>query len=121
MALGGFGENMANNASTRFAAAGNVCSVRFLPFCYKAGIAAGALFGSYLLHRSGVRGEPDAAASVVEMAPGVISNVRLAYLLPPALCYFGAALFMICYPLSRARMREIRGELDARHSTARKF
>lgn len=84
--------------------------------CYKAGIAAGALFGNCLLQWSGVRGESDAAANIVEMAPEVVSNIRLAYLLPPALCYLGAALFMICYPLSRTRMREIRDELEARNA-----
>lgn len=83
--------------------------------CYKAGIAAGALVGNYLLQWSGVRGESDASASVVALAPEVVANIRLAYLLPPALCFSGAALFMIFYPLTRSRMREIREELEARH------
>jgi GPH family glycoside/pentoside/hexuronide:cation symporter len=85
--------------------------------CYKAGIAAGALCGNYLLQWSGVRGEPDAAAKVVELAPGVIANIRLAYLLPPALCYLAAAGFMICYPLTQARVKEIRESLDARRGS----
>ncbi len=84
--------------------------------CYKAGIAAGALAGNYLLHWSGVRGESDGSASVVAMAPEVVANIRLAYLLPPALCLSGAALFMIVYPLTRARMSEIRRELETRHA-----
>lgn len=84
--------------------------------CYKCGIAAGALFGNYLLQWSGVRGETDATAKIVELAPGVISNIRLAYLLPPALCYLGAAVFMIFYPLTRARVKEIRDTLDARRA-----
>ncbi len=82
--------------------------------CYKAGIAAGALFGNYLLHWSGVRGESDAAAKVVELAPGVVTNIRIAYLLPPALCFLGAAAFMLCYPLTQARVRAIREALEAR-------
>ena len=82
--------------------------------CYKGGIAAGALCGSYLLHWSGVRGESDAAAAVVEHAPNAISNIRLAYLLPPSLCYLGAAAFMFCYPLTQARVKVIRQALESR-------
>ncbi len=82
--------------------------------CYKSGIAGGALFGNYLLQWSGVRGESDAAAKVVGMAPEVISHIRVAYLVPPALCYLGAAAFMVCYPLTQARVKAIRGALDAR-------
>ena len=84
--------------------------------CYKGGIAAGALFGSYLLQWSGVRGETDAAANIVTMAPEVVTNIRIAYLLPPALCYLGAAVFMICYPLTQARVNEIRRALDGRNA-----
>lgn len=80
--------------------------------CYKGGIAAGALFGNYLLQWSGVRGETDAAANIVQLAPDVISNIRVAYLLPPALSYLGAAGFMLAYPLTRARMKSIRGKLE---------
>ena len=80
--------------------------------CYKAGIASGALFGNYLLHWSGVRGESVAGASLVSLAPEVVSNIRLAYLLPPSLCYLGAAGFMIFYPLTQARVRAIRDTLE---------
>jgi GPH family glycoside/pentoside/hexuronide:cation symporter len=82
--------------------------------CYKAGIASGALFGNYLLQWSGVRGETDAAANIVQLAPGAISNIRAAYLLPSALSFLGAAGFMIAYPLTRARMKSIRDALEAR-------
>lgn len=82
--------------------------------CYKGGIATGALCGNYLLHWSGVRGESDAAAKVVELAPNVITNIRIAYLLPPALCFLGAAAFMIFYPLTQARVKAIRQALDAK-------
>ncbi|MES2922946.1 MAG: MFS transporter [Verrucomicrobiota bacterium] len=82
--------------------------------CYKGGIAAGALCGNYLLHWSGVRGESNAAATIVELAPDVISNIRIAYLLPPALSYLGAAAFMIYYPLTQARVKAIRQALEAR-------
>lgn len=84
--------------------------------CYKSGIAAGVLFGSYLLQWSGVRGEADATAEIVALAPGVISNIRLAYLLPPALSFLGAATFMTFYPLTKARVRSIRNTLDARRA-----
>jgi GPH family glycoside/pentoside/hexuronide:cation symporter len=82
--------------------------------CYKAGIASGALFGNYLLQWSGVRGETDAAANIVQLAPGAISNIRAAYLLPSALSFLGAAGFMIAYPLTRVRMKSIRDALEAR-------
>jgi glycoside/pentoside/hexuronide:cation symporter, GPH family len=81
--------------------------------CYKAGIAAGALCGSYLLQWSGVRGEENATARVVQLAPDVIDHIRLAYLLPPAVCFFGAAAVMLYYPLTRERVRDIRDALDA--------
>lgn len=84
--------------------------------CYKGGIAGGALFGNYLLQWSGVRGESDAAAAIVELAPDVVTNIRIAYMLPPALCLLGAAGFMICYPLTRARVQANRDALDARHA-----
>jgi Na+/melibiose symporter-like transporter len=83
-------------------------------FCRERHVAAGALFGNYLLQWSGVRGGTDAAASIVQLAPDVISNIRFAYLLPPAVCYPGAAGFMIACPLMRSRMRSIRAELEAR-------
>jgi Na+/melibiose symporter-like transporter len=82
--------------------------------CYKGGIALGALFGSYLLQWAGARGEADATASVVHMAPEVVSHIRWAYALPPALCFAGAAWLMWRYPLTRNRMAEIRHTLDQR-------
>ncbi len=51
---------------------------------------------------------------MVQLAPEVITNIRIAYLLPPALCYLGAGGFMICYPLTQARVKGIRETLDAR-------
>ncbi len=81
--------------------------------CYKGGIAAGALFGNYLLQWSGVRGESDAGAQIVRLAPEVIDKIRLAYLLPTAICYFGAAALMLCYPLTRRRVKEMRAKLEA--------
>lgn len=80
--------------------------------CYKAGIATGALFGNYLLQWSGVRGETEASASVVSLAPDVVVNIRIAYMLPTAVCYLGVAFLMLYYPLSRRRMTEIRRKLD---------
>lgn len=80
--------------------------------CYKGGIAFGALFGGYLLKWSGVTGEKDSSADVVSLAPEVIENIRLAYLLPPALCFLGAAGIMLAYPLTKSRMEEIRAALD---------
>jgi Na+/melibiose symporter-like transporter len=82
--------------------------------CYKGGIALGALWGSYLLQWAGARGESDAAASVVHMAPEVVTRIRWAYALPPALCFAGAAVLMLRYPLTRTRMAEIRRLLDSR-------
>jgi Na+/melibiose symporter-like transporter len=82
--------------------------------CYKGGIALGALFGSYLLHWAGARGESDGTASVVFLAPEVIHQIRWAYALPPALCFAGAAFLMWRYPLTRQRMAEIRHTLDHR-------
>lgn len=80
--------------------------------CYKAGIAAGALFGNYLLQWCGVRGESDASANVLTLAPEIIGRIRWAYALPPALCFAGAAALMLIYPLSRKRMARIRGMLS---------
>ncbi len=82
--------------------------------CYKAGIAAGALFGSYLLQWAGVRGEQVAGANLVSLAPDILRNVRLAYLLPPALCFLGAALFIAFYPLTRDRVKRVRDQLESR-------
>lgn len=81
---------------------------------YKSGIAAGTLLGSYLLHWSGVRGETDAAARIVDLAPEVVTHIRLAYLLPPALCFLAGALLLLRYPLTQARVKAIRETLDAR-------
>lgn len=81
--------------------------------CYKGGIALGALLGSYLLQWAGARGETDAAASVVHLAPEVINQIRWAYALPPALCFAGAAWLMCRYPLTCERMAEIRHTLDS--------
>lgn len=86
--------------------------------CYKGGIAAGALLGNYLLQWSGVRGESDSSASVVYLAPEVIGHIRWAYALPPALCFTGAAILMLRYPLTRARMLEIRRHLDGQQADA---
>jgi GPH family glycoside/pentoside/hexuronide:cation symporter len=86
--------------------------------CYKGGIAAGALFGNYLLQWAGVRGEAHSGANVVQMAPEVIQNIRIAYLLPPALCYLGAAGFMLYYPLTKARVKAVRESLENRNSAA---
>ena len=86
--------------------------------CYKGGIALGALFGSYLLQWAGARGETDATASVVHMTPEVVNHIRWAYALPPALCFVGAAFLMLRYPLTRARMAEIRRVLDTRQAEA---
>lgn len=83
---------------------------------YKGGIALGALFGSYLLYWSGARGEADAAAGVVHVAPDVINHIRWAYALPSAICFAGAAWLMWRYPLTRERMAEIRDTLE--HRTA---
>jgi GPH family glycoside/pentoside/hexuronide:cation symporter len=82
--------------------------------CYKGGIAGGALFGNYLLQWSGVRGETDAGASIVTMAPDVIGNIRVAYFLPTTLCYLGAASLMLIYPLTQAKVKALREALDNR-------
>ncbi|MEO8614908.1 MAG: MFS transporter, partial [Luteolibacter sp.] len=84
--------------------------------CYKGGIAAGTLFGNYLLQWSGARGESSAGSKFVTMAPEAIQHIRVAYLLPPALCYLGAAACMVCYPLTRARVRATRESLENRHA-----
>ena len=84
--------------------------------CYKAGIAGGTLFGNYLLHWSGVRGESVGGASVVTLVPEVVSNIRLAYLLPTSLCFLGAAVLMLLYPLTQAKVQAIRTALENRKS-----
>ena len=84
--------------------------------CYKGGIAIGALLGGYLLKWTCVVGEEDSSADVVSMAPEVVENIRLAYLLPPSLCFLAAAGIMLIYPLSKARMAQIRASLDAKNS-----
>jgi GPH family glycoside/pentoside/hexuronide:cation symporter len=81
---------------------------------YKGGIAAGALFGNYLLHWCGVRGESRGSANIVELAPDIIANVRLAYMFPPAVCLLGAAGFMLYYPLTKARVKVNRDTLESR-------
>lgn len=80
--------------------------------CYKGGIAAGALFGNYLLSWSGVTGESNAAANIVSLPAETLTHIRIAYLAPTAICYLGAAAFMLAYPLTRSRMTEIRGKLE---------
>lgn len=82
--------------------------------CYKGGIAAGALWGNYLLQWSGVRGESDAGASVVSLPPEVIGHIRMAYAVPPAVCFVAAAILMWRYPLTRERVAAIRATLDRR-------
>lgn len=81
---------------------------------YKAGIAAGALFGNYLLQWSGVRGESSGSADLVELAPDIIANVRLAYMATPALCLLAAAACLLYYPLTKARVKANRLVLEAR-------
>jgi Na+/melibiose symporter-like transporter len=80
--------------------------------CYKAGIAAGALFGNYLLSWCGVTGEANSAASVVSLPAGTLAHIRIAYIVPTSVCYLGAAAFMLAYPLTRSRMAEIRAKLE---------
>lgn len=78
----------------------------------KAGLALSMVLSGYLLQGSGYRAE------AVEQAAGVITKLRLFYMIIPTVFTIAAFVLARKYPLTEERSMQIRKELDSRKGSS---